>query len=357
VTLLALVTLLACRLASAALMCEGRDSCAAAAFEVPRAYARVGESIITTRQRDAMAAVRLRPLARLRESRLASRLWTEDDEARWRECVEAGRSEAERGLLTEVLIREIVLARGYRPRMVEGQIWQMAGRRGGLDRVCEEAGISPLGLRDRVVADKCLKQFQSTLLPAEVPPGPEAVRRYYEEHPGKSRTPDLVRVRMIAVSSDPAINPPDVTRRPPVERARWLAAEARRDPGRFEELAREHSAEGSAARGGLMTGPDREEWIPLPALAPRLAEAVRGLAPGQVSDVIEDRDGFVIIKLEGLRPGEVRPLAAVADAILEAIFRERQEKTLEDWEQHYLEEVYREGLGERGASPGGRKGQ
>jgi parvulin-like peptidyl-prolyl isomerase len=63
----------------------------------------------------------------------------------------------------------------------------------------------------------------------------------------------------------------------------------------------------------------------------KVAEALKKLNPGDVSDVIEDRDGFYLVKLEGRVGGRVRPFEEqkVQDEIRQALRSEQYAKLRE----------------------------
>jgi peptidyl-prolyl cis-trans isomerase D len=67
----------------------------------------------------------------------------------------------------------------------------------------------------------------------------------------------------------------------------------------FAALARELSEDGSAAQGGDL------DWNPRGRMVPEFDEAMFALEPGQVSDIVETKYGFHVIKCEGVREGNV----------------------------------------------------
>ncbi len=79
------------------------------------------------------------------------------------------------------------------------------------------------------------------------------------------------------------VNSPDDARRV-IERVR--------NGANFAELARAESIDGTAAAGGLLG------LVQLSALRPELRAALRGVAPGQVTDVVALPTGFAVLKVE-----------------------------------------------------------
>ena len=87
---------------------------------------------------------------------------------------------------------------------------------------------------------------------------------------------------------------------PTREQAEQILAQLRAG-GSFEQLARQHSIDPSAASGGELGR------VELATLRPEIRTAVEALAPGAVSEIIESSAGFMIVKLRGAGPPSIRP--------------------------------------------------
>jgi len=87
-------------------------------------------------------------------------------------------------------------------------------------------------------------------------------------------------------------------------------------------LARQNSDDsGSAKKGGDLG------WNPKGRMVKPFDDAQFALAPGQVSDVIRSNFGFHVIKVEGVREGDV-PLAEAKHELAERLFREHRASDL-----------------------------
>jgi peptidyl-prolyl cis-trans isomerase SurA len=96
-------------------------------------------------------------------------------------------------------------------------------------------------------------------------------------------------------------------------RAEAILAELRRG-GDFEELARRHSADPSAAQGGMLG------WFRQGQMVREFEAMAFALLPGQISPIVKTEYGYHIIKLEKVRGGErqarhilIRPTIGEAD--------------------------------------------
>jgi peptidyl-prolyl cis-trans isomerase D len=135
----------------------------------------------------------------------------------------------------------------------------------------------------------------------------DEAQAYYAAHPEEFATPEERRARHIlfrvAADADQAT----------VEMARKQAEEALaqiRAGKDFAELAREQSEDpGSAKQGGDLG------FFGRGVMDPAFEQAVFALDKGGVSEPVRSTFGFHIIKLEDLRGGEVKPFAAVREAI------------------------------------------
>ena len=106
-----------------------------------------------------------------------------------------------------------------------------------------------------------------------------------------------VRFRQVGWTSMPPA--PPRTRAAALEFARRVAAEARRQPERFSELAREHSDDiTTAERAGSLSSFRAIDLI----IWPHVLDALAALSPGEVSEVVETEFGFHIFQRRPVPP-------------------------------------------------------
>ncbi len=132
-------------------------------------------------------------------------------------------------------------------------------------------------------------------------------RRYFEQNRRKFRSPDIFEVAHILFAAAPG----DRAARATAKADAAAAIEAlRREPGRFSELARAHSACPSAQQGGNLG------QIVRGATTPEFEKAMAALEPGETSRApVETRYGFHIIRLQRRVEGADLPYEAVRDKI------------------------------------------
>lgn len=94
------------------------------------------------------------------------------------------------------------------------------------------------------------------------------------------------------------------------------AAEAIAGGRDFAEVAREVSTDGSARQGGDLG------WFGPGVMIPEFEEVVRNLQPGQVSEPLQTRFGWHLVRLAETRIASVPPLDAVREDLVNELRRE-----------------------------------
>lgn len=171
--------------------------------------------------------------------------------------------------------------------------------------------------------------FQPATFAAQFEPTEEDVRRYYEEHLDQYSNQEQVRARHILIKL--VADADEAQRQAARQRAEEILARVKAGED-FATLAKEHSQdEGSAPQGGDLGFFGRGQMV-----SP-FEQAAFAMEPGTVSDLVESRFGFHIIKVEEKRPEGAKPIEEVRSTIVEALreqmgrelARERVEKAEE----------------------------
>lgn len=168
------------------------------------------------------------------------------------------------------------------------------------------------------------------------------VKAYYDAHPEEFKVPQRVRAEYLVLSAEALAGREPVPEselkaayearaaqyRVPEQRrashilvktedeARQLAAELRKAPARFGELARKHSQDpGSAEKGGDLGFFGRGMMVPA------FEEAAFRLKPGEVGDPVQSEFGWHVIRVTGVQPAQSRPFAEVRDELARELAR------------------------------------
>jgi peptidyl-prolyl cis-trans isomerase D len=168
--------------------------------------------------------------------------------------------------------------------------------------------------------------FAASGYEAQVRPDEQALRAYYEANAAEFRAPERVRAEYVVLSVDELaraekvnedelkkayeerlatgkLGVPEQRRASHIllktkEEAEAVAAEARRTPQRFAELAKKHSQDsGSAGRGGDLGffGPGD--------VVKAFSDAVFAMKPGEIAGPVQSEFGWHVIRLEAVQPG------------------------------------------------------
>ena len=193
--------------------------------------------------------------------------------------------EGKKELLDTMIVRELILQQADKD---------------GIDK--SQAVADKLAdLKKRVVVEAFLKkkvEEQAKISDTEL-------QDFYNKNKDKFKTGEQVKASHILVKSEPEAQ----------EILKQLKA-----GGNFEELAKKHSIDAAAAKGGDLG------WFGKGAMLPDFEKAVFGLKEGAISGVVKTKFGYHIIKLTGKRPAGLRPFDEVKDQLKAAILPEKQQE-------------------------------
>ncbi|MFO7871695.1 MAG: peptidyl-prolyl cis-trans isomerase [Kiritimatiellia bacterium] len=148
---------------------------------------------------------------------------------------------------------------------------------------------------------------------------PSEIQAFYEENREKFEVPGEVKLRMIVLKAGGGASR-DAIRRQAQEILREL--EAGKD---FAVIARRQSEGNMADKGGDWG------WIDPSILRPELAAAAARLQPGEISSVIETREEFYIIRVEGRKDVAAPSFAEVEERIEKLLRHTKSEALYEKW--------------------------
>ena len=196
--------------------------------------------------------------------------------------------EGRKEMLDTMVIRELILQQATKD---------------GLDKGAEiEEKLKDL--KKRLVVESFLKKKVET----ESQVSDADLQKFYEQNKEKFKTGEQIKASHILVKTE--------------KEAKDVQAQIKAG-GNFEELAKKHSADSSAAKGGDLG------WFGKGSMVPVFEKAALALKEGQVSDVVKSDFGFHIIKLTGKRAAGIRPLEEVKDQIKGAIMPTKQQEVFQ----------------------------
>jgi peptidyl-prolyl cis-trans isomerase SurA len=271
--------------------------------------------------------------------------------------------------IDEILLIQIGKEKGYRlsdeqfkswlenlrkeQNLVDDQKFQAALRQEGMTIDDLRRNVERQFLRSRVQQDEVGSKLTIT---------EEEARQYYLSHKDEFAEPASVTLREILAEiptttqrGEAGIKVGDddeAAKKAAAARARLAAGED------FAKVAAEASDSASKANGGLI-GP-----LPLNDLSESLRTVVEGMKPGEVSQPVKTARGFLILKLETLKPAAAQSFEAVRDLVADRVYDARQgaelrkmfarlrSRAIIEWKNQDLKKLYEQGLAARATANG-----
>jgi len=182
---------------------------------------------------------------------------------------------------------------------------------------------------DRLTYDEWIEEVRSRMIVSymrganveqQVRVSPRDIRVAYDARLTEYRQPAKVRVRMVVVKK----SVDGVSSKTQRRKAEYVMGRIRLGDD-FGVLARTESEGDKAGEGGDWG------WIEPKMLRSELARALSALKPGEVSDLIETREEFYIVKVEGRKDETVVPFADVRGDIERELERVKADEAYAAW--------------------------
>jgi peptidyl-prolyl cis-trans isomerase D len=161
-----------------------------------------------------------------------------------------------------------------------------------------------------------------TALTASINVDPAAVRKQYDDNPrlfGKVEQRDAAHI-LIAVKPDASAGDKAAAKK----KADEIAAQARKNPAQFAELAKKASEDtGSAAQGGDLGFFARDGSMVKP-----FEDAVFGMKPGEIAGPVQSDFGWHVIKLIAIQPAQQQTFDQVKAQIEQDLKRQQATRKL-----------------------------
>ncbi len=249
-----------------------------------------------------------------------------------------------KGLIAQKLLAEEV--RKYDDKVDDSQVdkyvEEVEGDRGITDQQLRQSlmqnGVSYDDFRRQAKMELEKAMMLNEELRQRVTIPPEQIQAYYDANQDQFTVKqEKYQLAQILVAVAPSAPPAEVA----AAKARAEEAHAKALAGQdFGELARRYSDDESKAQGGELGtfAPDD--------IMDEILAAIKGLQPGQISDVVRSKNGFHIIKVEQHVVPGVKPLPVVKEEIRNKLVDEQTKARLQNWvetelvKQHDVETMY-----------------
>jgi peptidyl-prolyl cis-trans isomerase SurA len=158
----------------------------------------------------------------------------------------------------------------------------------------------------------------------------DEVKHYYDAHPQEFTRPEQVVLSEIFLSTE-GKSPEEI------ESVQKKAEDLRNRVMKgddFNEIAKRYS-EGSTAKDGGDLGTFKQS-----ELAPQLEEVVFKMDKGQITDVIQTKTGFEVLKVENHYKAGLQPMDKVENEIMNRLYMQKMQPQMRDYLGQLREESY-----------------
>lgn len=198
---------------------------------------------------------------------------------------------------------------------------QKAGSEQDYEKRLEEAGFTAEAFEEDVRRQLSVERLIQEDIAKDLSVSDAEVHAFYEANTDKLTRPAQIHARHILIKVAPDAD--EAAKQAARERAEAVLEKARKKGADFAALAEEYSEGPSGPRGGDLGFAPRGQFVPA------FEAAAWGLEPGEISDVVETRFGYHVLKLEEKRPGEVVPEAEVSDRIRQHLAEQKSQAAVQ----------------------------
>ena len=196
-----------------------------------------------------------------------------------------------------------------------------------LETAVEKDGLNYEDFKDQIRRQLLMREVIGREVGSRIQLSREDARKYYEAHKNEFKSPGMVRLGQILVTTE--------KRKPEEAEKRANEALAELKAGqRFAEVAKKYSDGSSAEQGGDVG------FMKEGTLAPDIGAVVAKLDLNEFSNPIQTRYGYIILKvLERYSPG-VPKFEEVEQRVNEVLYEERMQPDLREYMTRLRRESY-----------------
>ena len=195
-------------------------------------------------------------------------------------------------------------------------------------------------IRDSILTQEVIQREVGS----HVQVSPEEIKAYYDQHQKELEQPAGVNLAEILISTEGKSDEEKAALR---KKAEDVLAKAKKGDD-FGALARQNSDDASSSNNGDVGFFERG------SLSPEIETAIANLQKSQVSDLIDTKYGFMILKLVSRTQAGIPPLADVESKINEKIYLDKIQPSLREYLTRLRTESYitlKAGYVDSGAAP------
>jgi peptidyl-prolyl cis-trans isomerase SurA len=218
-----------------------------------------------------------------------------------------------------------------------------------LEKAAQSQGVSfeefKQNLRNQIITQQVISREVGQKLNL----GKEDIQQFYDQHQSEMEQPEQIKLSEILVSTEKKDLSKDEAQILQAAQAKAddLLAQIRKGAA-FEDVAKKGSDGPSAAQGGDLGLFKRG------TLAKELEDKTFSMKPGEVSDVIRTKQGFIILKVVDHHDAGVPPLKDIEGKVQDAVYMQKLQPALRQYLTKLREDAFidiKAGYSDAGASP------
>lgn len=199
-----------------------------------------------------------------------------------------------------------------------------------LEEAVSKSGVNWEDFKNNIRSGLLTKKVISSEVGSHISVPKDEVQKYYDEHKAEFVRPEQVALRSIEVNTAGK----DATEVADLRKKAETALKRIKDGEDFGEIAKRYSDGATAKQGGYLGQYKRGE------LSKELEDAVFKMKRNDLTDVMETKQGFLIIQvLEHYDEGE-QALSKVENEIMDKLYTQRMEPALREYLKTLREESY-----------------
>ena len=203
---------------------------------------------------------------------------------------------------------------------VDSHIQQMRARfpnEEAFKKALDARGMTIERLKEDTRVDISINKMVENEVSSQQAPTDTQVREFYDKNPEKFKQDEAVRASHILFRVDE--NADAATKKKAMDEALAVLKQARAGTD-FAELAKKHSADGSAQQGGDLNFFTKGQMVPA------FDQAAFAMKPGEISDIVTTQFGYHIIKVTDRRAATTVPFEQVSERIKEFLTEQQKQQ-------------------------------
>ena len=193
-----------------------------------------------------------------------------------------------------------------------------------------KANLSEVAIKNQIARGLAIEQLIGTYVTKKATVSGQEIKAFYEDHPDLFKQPEQVRASHILIKVEPQVDESQKA----TARKRIEEIQQRLQKGEdFAALAQEFSQCPSSAKGGDL-GYFRRGQMVKP-----FEEATFALKPGEVSDVVETKFGYHLIKVIEKKPETAIAFEDIKDRLEQYLKKEKVQKEVSLYAQKLKEKA------------------